>query len=173
MEFVIFNFMLFGNNIIFYSLSYSDKQRGYPTFTYLCFTKKQNKTLCGFLSFVRNAEWKKVISNTGHTVQLSFNTGLGKIRQLTQLIYKWNLSMYFSTEMKPIQSIPNRVLPPIRPVSTQGNRLLATGLLCTTTLNRPSWNMLNFSRYFCIQTFYFGKIIQLHGWVLPMQCSSL
>lgn len=36
---------------------------------------------------------------------------------------------------------------------------------CTTTVNKSSWNMLDFSRYFCIQTFYFGKIIQLHSWV--------
>lgn len=79
------------------------------------------------------------------------------MRQWTQCNLQIKSLYFFSKVMKPIQSIPNWILQPIHPVSTQGDRMLATGLLCTTTVNKSSWNMLDFSRYFAFKHFILVK----------------
>ena len=74
----------------------------------------------------------------------------------------------YSLQKKQAESIHIKLnLATCCPVSTQGNRLFATGLLWTPTVNRSS-NMPRPPQHFILVKSY-----NLHSRVLLMQCSSL
>lgn len=91
--------------------------------------------------------------------------GSGTITPLTQLnLQMKSLYIFFKrNEAHPIYTTLNFAAQRA-PCDTRQQGRLLQAFLCTTTVNKSSGNMLDSSRYFCIQTFYFGKIIQfLHS----------